>query len=50
MKRELLSIVRATSTSAALKESEMIAAAKNVLADKAVRVMMTHKAYRKSLI
>ena len=50
MKREFLSIVEVTITLAALEESEMTAATQNVLADKAVQVMMTHKAYRKLLI
>ena len=47
MKGDFLSVVEVTPTLAALKENEMTAATENVLADKAVRVTITHMAYRK---
>ena len=50
LKGDFLSVVEATPTPAALKENEMTAATENVLADKAVWVTITHKAYRKSPI
>ena len=48
IKGGFLSVVEVTPTSVALKGNEMTAATENVLADKAVRVTITHKAYRKS--